>query len=71
MMEKNEDKMPIYGYQCLDCGGHDQRVAGLDDHTAICIDCGGLMLRLDEEIFWPYFEEFSTQPSTPDPLAKN
>jgi putative FmdB family regulatory protein len=49
--------MPIYQYQCVDCGSRDQRVAGLDDHTALCADCGGLMLRLDQDIFQPYFEE--------------
>ncbi len=51
--------MPIYEYQCVDCGGRDQRVAGLDDHTALCAQCGGLMLRLDEDVFQPYFEEMS------------
>ena len=49
--------MPIYEYQCLDCGSRDQRVAGLDDHTALCIQCGGMMLRLDEDVFHPYFED--------------
>lgn len=49
--------MPIYEYQCVDCGRPDHRVAGLDDHTAICIHCGGLMLRLNEDVFQPYFEE--------------
>ena len=32
-------------------------MAGLDDHTAICIACEGLMLRLNEDVFQPYFEE--------------
>ena len=54
--------MPIYEYQCVDCTGRDQRVAGLDDHTALCTQCGGLMLRLDEDVFQPYFEEVSSQP---------
>ncbi|MBM4293442.1 MAG: hypothetical protein FJ126_00860 [Deltaproteobacteria bacterium] len=49
--------MPIYDYQCVDCRGRDQRVAGLDDHTALCTQCAGLMLRLDEDVFKPYFEE--------------
>ena len=61
--------MPIYEYQCVDCGGQDQRVAGLDDHAALCTQCSGLMLRLDEDIFRPYFEEVSMQPSV-HPLAK-
>jgi predicted nucleic acid-binding Zn ribbon protein len=50
-------RVPNYDYQCVDCGGRDQRVAALDDHTAICAACGGLMLRLDEDVFQPYFEE--------------
>ena len=49
--------MPLYTYQCVDCGNQDQLVAGLDDHTAICIDCEGLMIRLNEDVFQPYFEE--------------
>ena len=53
--------MPIYEYQCVDCSSRDQRVAGLDDHTALCTQCGGLMLRLDEDVFQPYFEEVSAQ----------
>ncbi len=55
--------MSIYEYQCVDCGGRDQRVAGCDDYTAICADCGGLMLRFDDDIFLPYFEEVPSQPS--------
>lgn len=55
--------MPLYEYQCVDCGGHDHRVAGLDDHTAICVHCNGLMLRLNEDVFQPYFEEVA-KPAT-------
>ena len=51
--------MPVYEYQCVDCDGRDQRVAGLDDHTALCTQCGGLMLRLDEDVFQAYFEEIA------------
>jgi putative FmdB family regulatory protein len=40
--------MPLYEYQCVDCGQCDQRVAGLDDHFALCVACGGLMARLDD-----------------------
>jgi len=53
--------MPIYEYQCVDCRGVDERVAGLDDQTAICVQCGGLMLRLDEDVFRPYFEDSEPQ----------
>ncbi len=47
--------MPLYLYRCLGCNGWDQRVAGLDDHTAICTECGGVMLREDQDVFRPYF----------------
>ncbi len=60
--------MPIYEYQCVDCRGVDERVAGLDDQTAICVQCGGLMLRLDEDVFRPYFEE--SEPSEAVALEK-
>jgi putative FmdB family regulatory protein len=58
--------VPIYEYQCVDCGGRDQRVGGVDDHTALCTRCGGLMLRLDEDVFRPYFEDLAevAQPET-------
>ena len=36
-------------------------MAGLDDHTALCTQCGGLMLRMDEDVFLPYFEEVTPQ----------
>ncbi len=49
--------MPLYDYQCLDCGSRDSRVAGLDDHMAICSHCGSLMLRMDDDLFSPYFSE--------------
>ncbi len=49
--------MPIYCYRCLDCGSWDQRVVGLDDETAVCIKCGGVMLRVAENILEPYFKE--------------
>lgn len=51
--------MPIYDYQCIGCGERDQRLAGCDDHIAICAQCGSLML-CDEDVFWPYFEVFNT-----------
>jgi len=64
--------MPIYEYLCVDCGGRDQRVAGLDDHTALCAQCGGLMLRLDEDVFRPYFEEVAevSEPSWSESKTK-
>jgi putative FmdB family regulatory protein len=61
--------LPIYEYRCVDCGGRNQRVAGLDDHTALCTRCSGLMLRLDEDVFQPYFEEI-VDPSWPETEVK-
>lgn len=60
--------MPFYLYQCVDCNGLDQRVAGLDDHTAICAECGGLMLRADQDVFQPYFETRSELEQISRPL---
>ena len=48
--------MPLYAYQCLDCRSREERVAGLDDHTALCVQCRGVMLRGDGDVFAPYFE---------------
>lgn len=42
--------MPLYEYQCVDCSERDQRIAGLDDHTALCAKSGGLMLRLEGDL---------------------
>ncbi|MHB9074263.1 MAG: FmdB family zinc ribbon protein [Desulfobaccales bacterium] len=50
--------MAVYDYRCVDCGEIDQRVAGLDDHMALCSGCRGVMLRLNEDIFTPYFKTF-------------
>ena len=49
--------MPLYEYQCVDCRIRDQRLAGIDDHAAICVSCGGRMLRTDEDVFAPYKEK--------------
>ncbi len=49
--------MPLYCYRCLDCGCWDQRLAGIDDDTAFCTNCKGLMLRVADNILEPYFEE--------------
>jgi putative FmdB family regulatory protein len=47
--------MPLYEYQCVDCSAREQMVAGLDDHVTLCLQCGGLMLRLEGDLFTPYF----------------
>jgi putative FmdB family regulatory protein len=43
--------MPIYEYECVDCGCREQRVTGTNDHTVICAACGGIMARLDLDWF--------------------
>lgn len=48
--------MPAYHYQCTHCQVTECRIAGVDDHLAICAGCGHLMLRLDSDLFSPYFE---------------
>ncbi|MEW6657397.1 MAG: FmdB family zinc ribbon protein [Thermodesulfobacteriota bacterium] len=47
--------MPIYQYECADCGFQDQRLAGVNDHMAICTKCKGVMVRRDLDMFESYF----------------
>ena len=49
--------MPVYNYQCLYCGNCDLSLAGFNDHMALCSQCGNLMLRLDDDFFWQFFEK--------------
>jgi hypothetical protein len=49
--------MPKYNYQCLYCGNCDLSLAGLNDHMALCSQCGNLMLRLDDNFFWQFFDK--------------
>lgn len=48
--------MPNYSYRCLHCQTQEWRIAGLDDHLAICAVCGHAMAREDDDLFAPYFE---------------
>ena len=48
--------MPLYDYQCLYCGDCDLRVAGVNDYMTICTQCGNIMLRLVEALFWPLLD---------------
>lgn len=48
--------MPAYHYQCTHCQATECRIAGIDDHVAVCAHCRSLMLRLDYDLFAPYFE---------------
>jgi predicted nucleic acid-binding Zn ribbon protein len=47
--------MPLCEYGCLECRARETRVAGLDDHAAVCVVCGGVMLRTTEGLFQAYF----------------
>lgn len=49
--------MPLYLYQCSHCQVRETRIAGLDDHLAVCQFCGQVMLRLDLDLFGPYFDQ--------------
>lgn len=53
--------MPSYRYRCLHCQTQEWRIAGLDDHLAICALCGHAMAREDDDIFAPYFEGQTSQ----------
>jgi putative FmdB family regulatory protein len=56
--------MPSYEYKCIHCGAEDERIGGLDDNTALCMDCGNLMLRLNEDAFRPYFDQPEAEETT-------
>jgi hypothetical protein len=49
--------MPIYDYQCLYCENSDLILAGLNDHMTLCSKCGNLMIRLDDDSFWEFFDK--------------
>jgi hypothetical protein len=57
--------VPAYRYQCVYCQLQETRLGGVDDHCALCVDCGHLMLRLDLDFFSPDLE---VQPSGKRPL---
>jgi putative FmdB family regulatory protein len=59
--------MPSYEYKCIHCGAQEERIGGLDDNTALCVDCGNLMLRLNEDAFRPYFEHPVAEETTASP----
>ena len=57
--------MPTYPYKCLACGAPDLRVAGIDDETAVCHLCDGLMLRQSQD---PY-QHSSSGPVNKDHIS--
>ncbi len=57
--------MPVYDYKCIHCQAEEERIGGLDDDTALCLECGNLMLRMNEDVFRPYFEQPVQEEGTP------
>ena len=51
--------MPLYAYKCRACDLGEERLAGIDDRTLICTECGEVMDRQisDEEAFAFYGNE--------------
>jgi putative FmdB family regulatory protein len=51
--------MPLYDYKCRACNLAEQRLAGIDDRTLLCTECGEVMDRQisDDEAFRFYFNE--------------
>ncbi len=57
--------MPAYYYQCIHCQTTECRIGGVDDHLAFCVHCGNLMLRLDYDLFAPYFRATASTATAP------
>ena len=51
--------MPLYAYKCRACSLEEERLAGIDDRTLICTECGEVMDRQisDDEAFRFYWAE--------------
>lgn len=51
--------MPLYSYKCRACDLEEERLAGIDDRTLICTECGEVMDRQisDDEAFAFYFAD--------------
>ncbi|MEW6267541.1 MAG: zinc ribbon domain-containing protein [Thermodesulfobacteriota bacterium] len=49
--------MPLYSYRCRACDLLEDRLAGIDDRTLICTECGEVMDRQisDDEAFSYYW----------------
>jgi hypothetical protein len=68
--ENGEDKIvPAYYYQCTHCQATECRIGGVDDHLAVCAHCQNLMLRLDYDLFSPYFEASASTAMPPAPRS--
>jgi putative FmdB family regulatory protein len=50
--------MPLYEYKCRACDLEEERLAGIDDRTLLCTECGEVMDRQvsDDEAFNSYWD---------------
>jgi len=57
--------MPVYDYKCIHCGIEEARIAGLDDRTVVCTNCGQIMNRLNHEddLYLAYWNKPQVQDS--------
>lgn len=53
--------MPLYDYKCRACDLEEERIAGIDDRTVICTECGEVMDRQisDDEALSFYWADAS------------
>ena len=49
--------MPIFNYQCLYCDNRDLILASINDNMILCSQCGDLMIRLDNDFIWEFFDK--------------
>ena len=51
--------MPLYAYRCRACDLNEERLAGIDDRTVVCTECGEVMDRQisDDEAFSFYWSD--------------
>ncbi len=42
--------MPFYEYHCSECHLQETRIAGIDDQTVTCTQCGALMVRITSPV---------------------
>ena len=54
--------MPLYAYKCRACDLEEDRLAGIDDRTLICTECGEVMDRQisDDEALSFYWSDSSS-----------
>ena len=56
--------MPLFDYTCSNCQATETRIAGVDDHTVICDQCGQVMVRKAD------LDAILASYKTPEPVEK-